>query len=80
MSERFQEVIEHLEMLKEEDDLNKKFREKADIVINILKGENEELPVQKALLELEELNSSDLSSYHRTQFWDIISLLESLNN
>ncbi len=80
MSERFQEVIEHLEMLKEEDDLNKKFREKADIVINILKGKNEELPVQKALLELEELNSSDLSSYHRTQFWDIISLLESLNN
>jgi len=80
MSERFQEVIEHLEMLKEEDDLNKKFREKADIVINILKGKNEELPVQKALLELEELNSSDLSSYHRTQFLDIISLLESLNN
>jgi len=79
MNEQFQEVIEHLEILKEESDLNKKFKEKADIVINILNTESE-LPIQKALLQLEELNSSDLPSYHRTQFWDIISLLESMNN
>jgi uncharacterized protein (UPF0147 family) len=79
MSEEYQEVIEHLELFREESDLNKRFKEKADASINILTGEGE-LLVQKALLELEELNSSDLSSYHRTQLWDIISLLESMNN
>ncbi len=79
MNEQFQEVIEQLEVLKEEADLNKRFKDKARIVINILNSEIE-LPIQKALLELEELNSSDLPSYHRTQFWDIITMLESMNN
>ena len=79
MIDQFQEVIEHLEMLKEESGLNKNFKDKVKVVIGILNNENE-LPIQKALLELEELNSSDLQSYHRTQFWDIISMLESMNN
>ena len=38
-----------------------------------------ELAVDKALIALAELNSIDLSSYHRTRVWDIISLLESVN-
>ena len=56
MIDQFQEVIEHLEMLKEESGLNKNFKDKVKVVIGILNNENE-LPIQKALLELEELNS-----------------------
>ena len=39
MNEQFQEVIEQLEVLKEEADLNKRFKDKARIVINILNSE-----------------------------------------
>tara|TARA_Y100000031_G_C7881834_1_gene231109 strand:- start:224 stop:469 length:246 start_codon:yes stop_codon:yes gene_type:complete len=73
------EVVEYLQSLKEESDSNKKFREKADSAISILQS-GHQLAVEKALFELEELNSVDLPSYHRTQVWDVISMLESIKN
>ncbi|MBI2668671.1 UPF0147 family protein [Candidatus Woesearchaeota archaeon] len=69
------EVIEQLELLQEDTDINKKFKEKIGGIINVLK-EGKSLAVEKCLSQLEELNSKDVSSYHRTQIWDIISLLE----
>lgn len=79
MDERFQEVIAQLETLKEEFDSNKKVKEKLDSAIAIL-HKNADLAVEKALNELEELNSLNLPSYHRTQVWDVVSLLESLKH
>jgi len=70
------EVIEQLGCFLEENDCNKKLKEKSEKVISILSN-NEELAIEKALLELEEINSSEVCSYHRTQVWDIISMLES---
>ncbi|HIG93181.1 MAG: hypothetical protein QT02_C0004G0070 [archaeon GW2011_AR9] len=70
------EVIEFLGQLKEDPDMSKRFKEKADQIIVML-SEGSILAVEKALLVLEELNASDLSSYHRTQVWDVISMLES---
>ncbi len=49
---------------------------KQSLVLTIL-NTNKELCVEKALIELEELNNVDMPSYHRTQLWDVISLLES---
>ncbi len=79
MNNDFEEVIARLEELKGEFDSNKKLKEKIDTVIQIL-NMNAELTIEKALSELEELNSMNLSSYHRTQLWDVASLLESLKN
>ncbi|MBI2582190.1 UPF0147 family protein [Candidatus Woesearchaeota archaeon] len=79
MDEQFQEIIAQLEALKEEFNSNKKIKEKLDNVIALL-NKNADLAVEKALIELEELNSLNLPSYHRTQVWDVVSLLESLKN
>ena len=79
MDEQIKEVLAQLEALKEEFASNKKAKEKLDAAIAIL-AKNADLAVEKALIELEELNSLNLPSYHRTQVWDVVSLLESLKN
>lgn len=78
-SSHFQEILDSLNILKDDQDVSKRFKEKTERVIDILVC-NEPLAAEKALLELEELHSLDISSYHRTQVWDIISMLESLKN
>ncbi len=77
MNNNLQEVIARLQELKEEFDSNKRLKEKIDTVIFIL-NQDADLVIEKALSELEELNSLNLPSYHRTQLWDVVSLLESL--
>jgi len=79
MNDDLQEVVARLEELREEFDSNKKLKEKINAVIFIL-NQDAELIIEKALSELEELNSLNLPSYHRTQLWDVVSLLESLKN
>jgi len=79
MNNNMQEVIARLEELKDEFDANKRLKEKIDTVISIL-NQDADLVIEKALSELEELNSMNLPSYHRTQLWDVVSLLESLKN
>ncbi len=71
-----QEVIECLTLMKDDPDTSKRFKEKAQHIILLLSGETV-MAVEKALFALDELNSLDLSPYHRTQVWDVISLLES---
>lgn len=77
-NERLQEVLENLKFLKD-DDVSKRFKEKTEQVIEIINS-NQELVIEKALLELEEIHSLEISSYHRTQVWGIISMLESMKN
>lgn len=72
------EVIEHLNLLIEERDLSKKFKEKAGEIVSLLQSDVP-MAIEKALMQLEELNSFEIPSYHRTQVWDIISKLESIN-
>ena len=79
MNDNLQEVVARLEELREEFGSNKRLKEKINTVIFIL-NQDAELTIEKALSELEELNSLNLPSYHRTQLWDVVSLLESLKN
>ncbi len=55
----------------------KKVKERADLIINLLKG-NSENNIDQALRQLEDLDSSEIPSYDRTQIWDVVSLLESV--
>ena len=71
-----EEAVGYLEVLREDEDVSKRFKEKAEAIIVLLKSDVQ-LCVEKALFELEELSSGDLSAYHKTQVWDVISLLES---
>ena len=77
MNQHLQEVVHYLESLKEDIDASKRFKEKTEAIIAVLTS-NEELAVEKAIIGLEELNSLEMSSYNRTQVWDVISMLESL--
>lgn len=70
------DALSLLQVLVNEEDSGKVFCERTAKIISLLQS-NTELAVQKALLELEDLNTLDLSSYLRTQIWDVVSLLES---
>ena len=68
-------VLRLFEGLKEDGMVNRRVKEKIDGVTSILKQDTE-LGVEKAIGELSAMNSSDISSYERTQLWSAISLLE----
>ncbi len=72
-------ALEYLSVFIEEGEVSKKCIEKVNRIISILKS-SEQLRVQKALAELEEMSNYDMSTYHRTQVWEIISSLESIKN
>lgn len=72
------DIVAHLEQLKEDTVSSKRLKEKADQVIMLLRSDAD-LAVEKAILQFEELGSSE-SSYGRTQIWDVISMLESVKN
>ncbi len=77
----FKQIIEALESLKEDPITIKRVKEKADQIIILLKDnqKNPEFNIDQILRELEELDSSEIPSYDRTQLWDIVSMLESLS-
>lgn len=77
MNHSFAQVITALESLKEDPMAIKRVKEKADHFI-VLIQQGSQLDLDKALHGLEELSSSEIPSYDRTQLWDVISLLESL--
>ena len=73
----FQEVIEALEMLKEEVGIPKNFRIKINNIIKILNNseEDKEIRSHKAEAILEETsNDNALQPFVRTQIYQIISL------
>ena len=79
MNPEMQTIIENLSELKEDADVSRRFKEKAEQIITIL-HEPSQVAVQKALLELEELGSLDTTSYHRTQVWDVMGMLAGIKN
>ena len=79
MNPEMQTIIENLSELKEDADVSRRFKEKAEQIITIL-HEPSQVAVQKALLELEELGSVDTTSYHRTQVWDVMGMLAGIKN
>ena len=79
MSADFSQIMEVLNNFKEESDVSKRLKEKTGEIIDLL-SDRSEIAVEKALFELEGLSSLEMSSYHRTQLWDIASMLESLKN
>ena len=77
MQEDLHEAGELIEMICEDSDCSKRLKENLMDVKKILEGD-EELRVQKAIHSLEELDIQGISSYLRSQMWDLISLLESM--
>ncbi len=75
MREQVSEIIGLLQELKQ-DSTNKRLKEKAEQIIALVKQDSD-LALEKARFILEEVESFELSSYHRTQVWDVISALES---
>lgn len=73
------DVVAHLEQLGNDPDVSKRVREKTEQVIAVLR-ENSDLAIDKALLQLEELEAVEMSSYCRTQVWDIAGMLESIKS
>ncbi|MBT4446149.1 hypothetical protein HOA92_06890 [archaeon] len=77
MQEDLHEAGELIEMICEDSDCSKRLKEHLMEVKKILEGE-EELKVQKAIHSVEELDLQGISTYLRSQMWDLISLLESM--
>ena len=77
--EDLNEAEELIEMICEDSDCSKRLKEHLMNVKKILEG-NEELKVQKAIHCLEELDLQGISTYMRSQMWDLISLLESMSS
>ena len=71
-----------LNELKEDATVPKNVRLKIGAVIQILKEESEpSIKISKALNELEEIaDDVNLQSYTRTQFWNVISILEKIKS
>lgn len=68
-----------IEQLKNDREMSRRFKERAERIVLILQ-ENSAVGLEKAILELEGLDTMETSSYCRTQIWDLISLLESMKN
>ncbi len=73
----FDKAIEGLSLIIEEGEISRKCLDKVQKIITIL-GSTQELRLEKALSELEDMANLDMSTYHRTQVWEIISSLESI--
>jgi uncharacterized protein (UPF0147 family) len=71
-------AIEALELIAEDQLTTKRLREKVTEIIAILK-ENDDIKIDRAIRELEELESMEIPSYSRTQLWDVVSMLESVH-
>lgn len=78
MAPELDNIIASLLELKDENG-SKQFKQKTEQIISILTG-NQHLAVEKALMELEELNSYETPVHQRTLVWDIMSKLESIKH
>lgn len=74
-------VLEALLEVSNDNTIPKNVREKINNIIQSLKQDDElSLKIDRALHELEAISEdSNLQSYTRTQVWNIVSMLETLN-
>ena len=75
-------VIETLAELGEDTTVPKNVRLKIQRIIKNLKGDIEiSIKISKALNDLDEIaNDVNLQPYTRTQIWNVVSVLEKINN
>ena len=77
------EIIQFMDELKEDSTVPKNVKTKLDASITLLKKEGDELRmrIDKVLQELDEVaNDTNTQSYTRSQIWNIVSMLESIQN
>ena len=79
MQEEIHEATELIEMIREDPDCSKRLKENLKNISKNLLGE-EDLKIQKGIHAIEELDLQGISSYIRSQLWELISLLESLSS
>jgi uncharacterized protein (UPF0147 family) len=81
MKENTAAVIDALHEVANDNTIPKNIREKINNILSSLNQEDElSLKIDRALHELEEISEdSNLQAYTRTQVWNIVSMLESLN-
>jgi uncharacterized protein len=77
----FEEILEFLEELKEDNSLPRNVKLKIENLIEILSSDADyNISKDKALTELEDIsNDNNLQSFIRTQIWSVISMLENIN-
>ena len=77
----FDEIAEALQMLTEEQGTPRNVREKAQLMIQTIKGEGDpHMKADRLLMELDDLQSDvNIPPYVRTQLWSISSMLENLD-
>lgn len=79
--EKLIDVMEYLNEIKDDNTISKNIREKVSNVIKTLSEDTElSLRINKAMQRLDEI-SEDIAipSYTRTQIWNIVSILETIN-
>ena len=69
------EAINFIEELKGDPDLSRKLKEAFEKITPLLK-ENTQIAKSKTFQILEELEDIQLSSYDRTQIWELTGLIE----
>ena len=81
MPERTNAVIDALLEVANDNTIPKNVREKINNIIQSLKQDDElSMKIDRALHDLEAISEdSNLQSYTRTQVWNIVSMLETMN-
>jgi len=82
MTEQLQVVIDSLEELRHDNTVPKNIKQKIDDIIAALKnGEELSIMVNRTLNDLDEISdNNNIQPYTRTQIWNIVSLLESVQD
>ncbi len=80
MNEAIAGVLEAIQELQEDATVPKNVKTKLDMIIEILKADEDlSMKAHRALHELDEISDdSNLQAYTRTRIWNIASLLEGL--
>ncbi|MFQ6020943.1 MAG: UPF0147 family protein [Candidatus Aenigmatarchaeota archaeon] len=77
----FENVIELIEQVAKDRTVPRNIREKCDDCIEILKNNNEEISIRinTVISTMDEIsNDPNIPMYTRTQVWNIVSILESI--
>ena len=79
--ENLSDILEYLDELKEDNTVSKNVREKINQILSILNEDKDiSLRINKAMQNLDDISEDiSLPSYTRTQIWNIVRMLESVN-
>jgi uncharacterized protein len=81
-NEQLSESLEALKDLSEDNTVPKNIKLKINNIIKSLEDEKDiSIRVNRALNELDEISdNNNIQSYTRTQIWNVVSILESIQN